>query len=77
MTTLLAVPEVAVPELPDGDEMRLFDGEPTLEERVAGAWERLAAGQPPSARCAAARCARAGRPAPASSAAAATAAGPS
>ena len=45
MTTLLAVPEVAVPELPDGDEMRLFDGEPTLEERVAGAWERLAAGQ--------------------------------
>jgi tRNA(Ile2) C34 agmatinyltransferase TiaS len=45
MTTLLAVPEVAVPELPDGDELRLFDGESTLEERIAGAWEQLAAGQ--------------------------------
>jgi hypothetical protein len=45
MTTLLAVPEVAVPELPDGDELRLFDGASTLEERIAGAWERLAAGQ--------------------------------
>ena len=45
MSTLLAVPEVAVPELGDGDEPRLFDGAPTLEERIAGAWERLAAGQ--------------------------------
>src|SRR4051794_35465379 len=45
MTMLLAAPEVAVPELPEGDELRLFDGEPTLEERIAGAWDRLAAGQ--------------------------------
>jgi hypothetical protein len=45
MTTLLAVPEVAVPELGGGDELRLFDGEPSLEERIAGAWEQLAAGQ--------------------------------
>src|SRR3954451_14672965 len=41
MTMLLAAPEVAVPELPEGDELRLFDGEPTLEERIAGAWDRL------------------------------------
>jgi hypothetical protein len=46
MTTLLAVPEVAVPDLPDGDELRLFDGESTLDELIAGAWDRLAAGQP-------------------------------
>jgi hypothetical protein len=46
MTMLLAVPEVAVPEVPEGDELRLFDGASTLEERIAGAWERLAAGQP-------------------------------
>jgi hypothetical protein len=45
MTMVLAPPEVAVPELPDGDEPRLFDGEPTLEERIAGAWAQLARGR--------------------------------
>jgi hypothetical protein len=46
MTMLMAAPEVAVPELPDGDELRLFDGEPTLDERIAGAWAQLAKGRP-------------------------------
>jgi hypothetical protein len=45
MPSLLALPEVAVPEVPDGDELRLFDGEPTLEERIAGAWAQLALGR--------------------------------
>jgi hypothetical protein len=45
MTSLLALPEVAVPEVPDDDELHLFDGEPTLEERIAGAWAQLALGR--------------------------------
>jgi tRNA(Ile2) C34 agmatinyltransferase TiaS len=44
MPSLLALPEVAVPEVPD-DELRLFGGEPTLEERIAGAWAQLVLGR--------------------------------
>jgi hypothetical protein len=45
MTSLLALPEVAVPEVPDDDELHLFDGEPTLEERISGAWAQLVLGR--------------------------------